>query len=100
MSLVPERPLTLSLSNGAPLEKTVREFVDRIKRQDAAKRTSKEVEKEGVFTGDYCTNPMTKIRMPIFVANFVLMEYGTGTLMAVPTRDQRDFEFAKNMGFL
>jgi len=55
-------------------------------------------EKEGVFTGAYCLNPMTKARMPIFVANFVLMEYGTGAVMAVPTHDQRDFEFAKKYG--
>ena len=76
----------------------VREFVDRIKRQDAAKRTSEDVEKEGVFTGGYCINPMTRARMPIVVANFVLMEYGAGAVMAVPTHDQRDFEFARKYG--
>ena len=62
------------------------------------KRTAEMTEKEGVFTGAYCLNPMTKARMPIFVANFVLMEYGTGAVMAVPTHDQRDFEFAKKYG--
>jgi len=98
MSLAPEHPLTLSLSQGTAQEKPVREFVDRIRRQDAAKRTSDEAEKEGVFTGAYCINPMTKARMPIFVANFVLMGYGTGAVMAVPTHDQRDFEFAKKYG--
>src|SRR4030067_653205 len=98
MSLAPEHPLALSLSRGAHQEKAVWEFVDRIKRQDATKRTSEEVEKEGVFTGAYCINPMTKARMPIYVANFVLMEYGTGAVMAVPTHDQRDFEFAKKYG--
>ena len=95
MSLAPEHPLALSLSKGGAQEKAVREFVDRIKRQDVTRRTSEEVEKEGVFTGAYCINPMTKARMPIYVANFVLMEYGTGAVMAVPTHDQRDFEFAK-----
>ncbi len=95
MSFAPEHPLALSLSKGTPQEEAVREFVDRIKRQDAAKRTSEEAEKEGVFTGAHCINPMTGARMPIFVANFVLMEYGTGAVMAVPTHDQRDFEFAR-----
>ena len=52
------------------------------------------LEKEGVFTGAFCINPLTREKMPIFVANFVLMEYGTGAVMAVPTHDQRDFEFA------
>jgi leucyl-tRNA synthetase len=62
------------------------------------KRTAETTEKEGVFTGAYCLNPVTKARMSIFVANFVLMEYGTGAVMAVPTHDQRDFEFAKKFG--
>src|SRR4030043_544009 len=66
-----------------------------MRRQDWMKRTAETTEKEGVFTGGYCLNPMTKARMPIFVAHFVLMEYGTGAVMAVPTHDQRDFEFAK-----
>lgn len=95
MSLAPEHPLALSLSKGTPQEKEVRDFVERMRRQDLMKRTAETTEKEGVFTGGYCLNPMTKARMPIFVANFVLMEYGTGAVMAVPTHDQRDFEFAK-----
>lgn len=95
MSLAPEHPLALELSRGTPQEKAVRDFVERMKRQDLMKRLAPTTEKEGVFTGGYCINPMTKARMPIFVANFVLMEYGTGAVMAVPTHDQRDFEFAK-----
>jgi leucyl-tRNA synthetase len=98
MSLAPEHPLALSLSKGTPQEKEVRDFVERMRRQDWMKRTAETTEKEGVFTGGYCLNPMTKARMPIFVANFVLMEYGTGAVMAVPTHDQRDFEFAKKYG--
>jgi leucyl-tRNA synthetase len=54
-----------------------------------------EAEKKGVFTGAYCINPVTGRRMPVYVANFVLYEYGTGAVMAVPAHDQRDFEFAK-----
>jgi leucyl-tRNA synthetase len=95
MSLAPEHPLALSLSKGTAQEEAVRAFVDRAKRLDWKKRTSEALEKEGVFTGAYCLNPMTRARMPIFVANFVLMEYGTGAVMAVPTHDQRDFEFAR-----
>ncbi|MGQ9507852.1 MAG: leucine--tRNA ligase [Thermodesulfobacteriota bacterium] len=95
MSLAPEHPLALKLSEGTPQEKAVRDFIEKIKRQDWMKRTAPTTEKEGVFTGTYCLNPMTQQRMPIFVANFVLMEYGTGAVMAVPTHDQRDFEFAK-----
>ncbi len=98
MSLAPEHPLALSLSKGMPQEKEVRDFVERMRRQDRIKRTAETTEKEGVFTGAYCLNPMTKAKMPIFVANFVLMEYGTGAVMAVPTHDQRDFEFAKKYG--
>ena len=98
MSLAPEHPLALSLSKGTPQEGAVRAFVEKMRRQDRMKRTAATTEKEGVFTGAYCLNPMTQARMPIFVANFVLVEYGTGAVMAVPTHDQRDFEFAKAYG--
>jgi len=95
MSLAPEHPLALELSQDTPQAEAVRDFVERAKRQDSTLRSSEEVDKEGVFTGRYCLNPLTGARMPIYVANFVLMEYGTGAVMAVPTHDQRDFEFAK-----
>ena len=95
MTLAPEHPLTLELSKGTPQEKEVRDFVERIKKQDQIKRTSDDYEKEGIFIGAYCRNPLTGGKMPIFAGNFVLMEYGTGAVMAVPTHDQRDFYFAK-----
>jgi leucyl-tRNA synthetase len=98
MSLAPEHPLALTLSKGTSQEKAVKDFVEKMKRQDWMKRTAPTTEKEGVFTGGYCLNPMTRARMPVFVANFVLMEYGTGAVMAVPTHDQRDFEFGKQYG--
>ena len=98
MTLAPEHPLALPLSRGTAQEEEVRSFVDRMKRQDRIKRTAETTEKEGVFTGRYCINPMTQARMPIFLGNFVLMEYGTGAVMGVPTHDQRDFEFAKKYG--
>ena len=59
---------------------------------------SGEVEKEGFFTGRYAINPFTSEPVPIWVANFVLGEYGTGAVMAVPAHDQRDFEFARKYG--
>ena len=98
MTLAPEHPLTLELSKGTPQEKEVREFVERIKKQDKNKRTSDDYEKEGIFIGAYCGNPLTGGKMPIFAGNFVLLEYGTGAVMAVPTHDQRDFYFAKKFG--
>jgi leucyl-tRNA synthetase len=98
MSLAPEHPLAQTLSHGTPQEDPVRQFIEKMKREDLSKRTAEDTEKEGVFTGSYCINPVTNRKMPIFIANFVLMEYGTGAVMAVPTHDQRDFEFAKKYG--
>ncbi len=94
MTLAPEHPLALELATTAqrPL---VEEFIARVRKQEKAHRTSDDFEKEGVFTGGYCINPMNRTRMPIYLGNFVLMEYGTGAVMAVPTHDQRDFEFAR-----
>jgi len=95
MLVAAELPLVLELSKGKPVEKEVREFVDKVKKQDKLMRTSEYYDKEGIFLDAYCLNPVTKKRMPIFAANFVVAEYGTGCVMAVPTHDQRDFEFAK-----
>ena len=98
MTLAPEHPLTLELAQGTPQEEEVKKFVERIKKQDRAKRTADDYEKEGLFIGAYCRNPLSGMKMPIFAGNFVLMEYGTGAVMAVPTHDQRDFYFAKKFG--
>ena len=95
MSLAPEHPLAMDLVRGTPREGEVRRFIDRVILQDKFKRGAEDYEKEGMFTGAHCLNPMTGARMPIYVANFVLMEYGTGAVMAVPAHDQRDFEFAR-----
>jgi leucyl-tRNA synthetase len=95
MSLAPEHPIVEKLIEGKPEADTVRIFVERIRGQDKKTRTAEDLDKEGVFTGRYAINPMTHQRIPIWVANFVLMEYGTGAIMAVPAHDQRDFEFAK-----
>jgi leucyl-tRNA synthetase len=97
MSLAPEHPMALELATPEQ-QPAVEEFIARVRRQDKANRTSEELEKEGVFTGSWCINPVTRRRMPVYLANFVLMDYGTGAVMAVPTHDQRDFEFARKYG--
>ncbi len=98
MSLAPEHPLVEKLCRGTPQEDAVRRFVERAKQAKRSDREAELLEKEGVFTGSYCINPVTNEKMPIYVANFVLMAYGTGAVMAVPAHDQRDFEFATKYG--
>ena len=98
MVLAPEHPLVIKLSRNTPQEQAVAEFVDRMALQDRSAKTLENYEKEGVFTGAYCVNPMTRLRMPVFTANFALMAYGTGAVMSVPAHDQRDFEFAQKYG--
>jgi leucyl-tRNA synthetase len=95
MSLAAEHPLALALAQGTPQEEEVRKFVEHWSAVDKSRGALEEITKEGVFTGRYCVNPVTGWDMPIFVANFVLMGYGTGAVMAVPAHDQRDFEFAQ-----
>lgn len=98
MSLAPEHPRSLELARGTPQEDAVRRFVEHWSAVHKSRGALEELTKEGVFTGRYCRNPVTGWDMPIYVANFVLMEYGTGAVMAVPAHDQRDFEFAKVYG--
>jgi leucyl-tRNA synthetase len=98
MSLAPESPLLERLIEGRPEAAAVREFVTRVSRQEKAIRTAADREKEGIFTGSCAVNPFTLEPIPIWVANFVLYEYGTGAIMAVPAHDQRDFEFATKYG--
>jgi leucyl-tRNA synthetase len=95
MSLAAEHPLALKLAAGTEREGEVREFVERVRAEDKRKVGADDYEKEGVFTGRYCINPVNGDRVPIYIANFVLMDYGTGAIMAVPAHDQRDFEFAR-----
>ncbi len=94
MSLSPEHPLALELSRGTQQEQYVKNFVEKWKKRLKSERYG-DTEKEGVFTGSYALHPITGEDIPIYIANFVLMEYGTGAVMAVPAHDQRDFEFAK-----
>lgn len=95
MVLAPEHPLCSTLSKGTSYERDVLSFVEKAKRQDRSFRGELSTRKEGVFTGRYAINPVNGMKIPIFVGNFVLMEYGTGAIMSVPAHDQRDFEFAK-----
>jgi len=94
MSLAPEHPLAGELTT-ADRKAEVEAFVEEVRTTDRNKRTADDFEKKGVFTGSWCINPVTGTRMPVYLANFVLMDYGTGAVMAVPTHDQRDFEFAR-----
>ncbi|MGR6835391.1 leucine--tRNA ligase [Syntrophomonas erecta] len=95
MVMAPEHPLVGKISSGNPQETSVRQFVERMKYISDVARTSAEAEKEGVFTGAYAINPVNDEKIPIWIANYVLMDYGTGAIMAVPAHDQRDFEFAR-----
>ncbi|MFO7716210.1 leucine--tRNA ligase [Desulfosarcina sp.] len=98
MCLAPEHPLVPELSAGTGQEAAVAEFIVRISLQDRSSKAIENYEKEGVFTGAYCINPMNGRTMPIYTANFALMEYGTGAVMSVPAHDQRDFDFARKYG--
>jgi len=98
MVLAPEHPLSLKLTQGTSQEKAVSSFIEKVKTQDRSFRSEISTEKEGVFTGRYAINPLNGMKIPIYIGNFVLMEYGTGAIMAVPAHDQRDFEFAKEYG--
>jgi leucyl-tRNA synthetase len=92
--LAPEHPLVEKLTTPAQRGE-MRAFVEKMRSMDAIERTGEGAPKEGVFTGAMAVNPFTGQKIPIWIANFVLAEYGTGAVMSVPAHDQRDFEFAK-----
>ncbi|MEE4352014.1 MAG: leucine--tRNA ligase [Desulfatiglans sp.] len=98
LCFAPEHPMVKEMVKGLPEEGKVLRFIEHTLKTETYLRTSDFTAKEGVFTGRYCVNPVTEEEIPIYVANFVLAEYGTGAIMAVPTHDQRDFEFAKEYG--
>lgn len=98
MVLAPEHPLSEVLPKNTPYEREVKNFIERTKSQDRRFKLDLLTEKEGVFTGRYAINPVNGKKIPIYIGNFVLMEYGTGAIMSVPAHDQRDFEFAKKYG--
>ena len=90
MVIAAQHPLAKEIIKGKPQERVVLQFIEK-----SARETKKEVKKEGVFSGAYCVNPVNNETIPIWIADYVLMEYGTGVIMAVPAHDQRDFLFAK-----
>ncbi|MBD0289933.1 MAG: leucine--tRNA ligase, partial [Thermoleophilia bacterium] len=94
--LAPEHPLVERLAAETEQEGEVREYVRRAAARSAVEREEKE--KDGVFTGRFVVNPATEEPIPIWVADYVLMEYGTGAIMGVPAHDERDFAFAKRYG--
>ncbi|MDQ6801094.1 MAG: leucine--tRNA ligase [Acidobacteriota bacterium] len=96
MVLAPEHPDVPALIADAPDRAGIEEWIANVRNQSSLER--QEVGKEGRFTGKYAINPFTEKEIPIWLGNFVLMQYGTGALMAVPAHDQRDFEFAHQYG--
>jgi leucyl-tRNA synthetase len=98
MVVAPEHARVDEFVRGSKDEAKARESIQRLRGQDRRARQAGQVEKEGVFTGRYATNPFSGERIPIWVGNFVLTGYGTGAIMSVPAHDTRDFEFARKYG--
>ncbi len=93
--LAPEHPELTRLVEGTPAEQEVREYVNRVARESAEERGAEDREKTGVALGRSVVNPVNGEAIPMYVADYVLMEYGTGAIMAVPAHDSRDYEFAQ-----
>ena len=93
--VAPEHPLAQKLVKGTKYEIPLKEFEAKLKKQTEISRTSDLTEKEGLFLGAYAVNPFNGDKVPLYAVNYVIMEYGTGAVMAVPAHDQRDFDFAK-----
>src|SRR4030042_511352 len=98
MCLAPEHPMVVELSRGTSQEQAAKDFIARMSCMERSGRVVDLYEKEGVFIGVWCINPLNGRRMPVYTANFALMEYGTGAVMSVPAHDQRDLDFARKYG--
>ncbi|HXE80530.1 MAG TPA: leucine--tRNA ligase [Vicinamibacterales bacterium] len=98
VTLGPEHPLVEEFARESPDPEAFRAQATRFRMQDRIARMSGAIEKEGFFTGREAVNPFTNERVPIWVGNFVIGDYGTGAVMAVPAHDERDFDFAKKYG--
>jgi len=92
--LAPEHALLAKVLEGKPQRNEVLDFAEKLKQEQRSGRVD-ELEKHGKFTGAFAVNPFNQERLPIWIANFVLAQYGTGAIMAVPSGDQRDFEFSR-----
>ena len=97
MVLAPEHPLVDAITTDAQRE-AVDAYRDAVRKQDLVERQKVDKEKTGVFTGGFCVNPVNGARIPVWIADYVLMGYGTGAIMAVPGHDARDFAFAERFG--
>ncbi len=97
LALAPEHPAVEELLSGSPAEAGARKYLEGFSRAPAADREGAR-EKSGVFTGRHAINPFTGRKIPIWLADFVMMDYGTGAIMAVPGHDERDHEFATRYG--
>lgn len=93
--LAPEHRFVERIIKGKPNEAELRAFIEKMRNQSDMERTSEDVEKVGMFTGAYAVNPLNNEQVPIWIANYVLVDYGTGAVMGVAGHDQRDFEFCK-----
>ena len=98
MVLAPEHPLVSTLVKGTGKEAEVKAFVEKVKKLSSLERVGENAEKLGLDTGARAVNPVNGKPIPVYIANYVLMDYGTGAIMAVPAHDTRDFEFAKKYG--
>ena len=95
MVIAPEHPIVEELISGTENENECREFIKKVHTQSEIVRSATDTEKEGMFTGKYVINPFSGEKIPLYLANYVLLDYGTGVVMGVPAHDGRDFDFAK-----
>ncbi|MBD3296605.1 MAG: leucine--tRNA ligase, partial [Candidatus Omnitrophica bacterium] len=98
MVLAAEHPMLEKLIEDSPDREKIMGFVRQVRNETSLERVQAGTEKKGVFTGKYVINPVNGRKVPLWIADYVLMEYGTGAVMAVPAHDQRDFEFARKYG--
>ncbi|HEV2063224.1 MAG TPA: leucine--tRNA ligase, partial [Thermoanaerobaculia bacterium] len=98
LALAPEHPAVAKLAQGSPRRAALEGFVERVRRESRLEREAEGGRKEGFDTGAQAVNPATGEPIPVWLANFVLPDYGTGAIMGVPAHDQRDFEFARALG--
>ncbi len=95
MALPPEHPLVSRWLKDEPQDSEFARFCDKVMNEDKISRSAEDTTKEGIFSGRFAINPVNGEKVQIWITNYVLMDYGTGAVMAVPAHDQRDFEFAK-----
>lgn len=95
MVIAPEHPIVDKLISGRAEEQACREFIKKVQGMNEITRSATDTEKEGAFTGVYVINPFNNKKIPLYLANYVFLDYGTGIVMGVPAHDQRDFDFAK-----